>query len=200
VDNRVSLIAICGRQGSGKTTAAKHLEKVGYTRIRFADRLKKMLREGLGIPDEYIDGYKKNESCEWLCGRTARHAMVTLGTEWGRRKIHKDIWVMALYRDMKHLINYCGYRKFVIDDLRFLSEEKWLRSLKYSSDIPITVTIIKLEREGVIISDHQSEREVDKINEDWIIYNNNSIESLEQSIIDTIKRSTTKNNQLKGGN
>lgn len=59
------------------------LEKVGYTRIRFADRLKKMLREGLGIPDEYIDGYKKNESCEWLCGRTARHAMVTLGYRMG---------------------------------------------------------------------------------------------------------------------
>jgi nitrogen regulatory protein PII-like uncharacterized protein len=192
MSNYVRLIALCGRQGSGKTTAAKRIcEKFGYTRIRFADRLKKMLVDGLGIDREYIDGDRKHESVPELCGRTARHGMITLGTEWGRNNIHKDIWVMALYRDMKRLVNE-GCNKFVIDDLRFLSEEKWLNSLKYNSDIPIIITIIKLEREGAVISNHQSEREIDKIKEEWTIYNSNTLEGFHLSIDDVVKRFTNK--------
>lgn len=186
-DGMISVIALCGRQGAGKTTAALHLLHRGYFRIRFANALKKMLRDGLGISDEYIDGPKKEFPCPELCGRTARHAMITLGTEWGRRKIHRDIWVHSLFREMRKLINE-GYDKFVIDDLRFLTEEKWLRSLKVGSDIPIMVKIIKLERDGVIISDHQSEREIDKIIPDWCIYNNDSVKSLQDSIDDILQR------------
>lgn len=181
--NMIKVIAICGRRTSGKTTAAKYIvEQHRYMRMRFADRLKRMLRDGLGIPEEYIDGYKKNEPCEELCGQTARHAMMMLGTEWGRDLIHPDIWVRALYRDMKQLINYKGCRRFVIDDLRFLSEEVWLRSLSVQSDLPIEVSIIKIIRDGVEISDHQSEREVDRIKEDWEVFNNSSVDSLNRSL------------------
>lgn len=182
----IKLIAICGRRTSGKSTAADHIvENHGYYRLRFANRLKKMLRDGLGIDDEYIDGSKKNEPCEELCGQTVRHGMVTLGTEWGRNMIHSDMWVNALKRDMKNKINL-GCDKFVIDDLRFLTEEAWLRSLKINSDIPIDVMIIKIHRNGVEMSDHQSEREIDKINSDWTVYNNSTVEELYKSLYSII--------------
>lgn len=180
----IKIIALCGRRYSGKTTAAKYIvENLGYTRLRFADRLKKMLVT-LGLTEREIDGDLKGCACEVLGGQTPRHAMVTLGTEWGRNMIHPDIWVNALHRDMTAMVND-GHDKFVIDDLRFLSEEKWLKSLK-TSYIPIEVTIIKLQRQLTERSEHQSEREVDEIKEDWMVWNNLSMAELHKSLLSII--------------
>lgn len=188
--NPVQIIALCGRRGTGKTTASLHLLcEHKHFRVRFADRLKKMLRLGLGIPTEYIDGSKKNEPCKELVGQTARHAMVTLGTEWGRNMIHPDLWVNALHRDIKTRVEQ-GVRKFVIDDLRFLTEVEWLLSLRVRSEFPVNVTIIKLVRDGLEKSDHQSEREVDLIQANHKIVNNGTIDDLHNMLDGIIQYET----------
>lgn len=175
----VHIIALCGRQGSGKTTIAKHIElRHSYVRLRFADRLKRMLIYGLGVPEEYIDGDMKNEPCPELCGRTGRHAMRTLGTEWGRDMIHSQLWVNTLSRDIEGF-QRAGITKFVIDDLRFLGEVDWLHKMKSDT---VQVDIIKVERDGVAVSGHQSECEIDAIRYDWIIYNNGSKDRVYESV------------------
>lgn len=175
---KIKVILICGRKGSGKTTIAKYIEGSGYLRMRFANRLKKMLVDGLGIDPEYVDGSKKEEPCPELCGRTARHAMMTLGTEWGREMIHPDIWVNALLRGIKECVEV-GVTKFVIDDLRFLSEEAWARvTLSEIAD----VKIIKVLRDGLEKSDHQSEKETDLIKADLMILNYGSYDTLYKAL------------------
>jgi dephospho-CoA kinase len=173
----MKVIGLIGKAGSGKTTAAKYLvSKYGFTWLRFSSSLKLMLSCGLGIPDEYIDGDKKNEPCEQLCGRTVRHAMITLGTEWGRNLIHEDIWVKALERQMcEHLRE--GRDKFVIDDVRFLSEANWITKIDFGEK-----RLIKIVRGEAEIIDHVSETEQDKIVVDWHIWNNGTLESLYRSI------------------
>ena len=77
----ISVIGFVGKMKSGKTTGAKHLVYTKqYTRLRVADGLKKMLKDGLGINEEYIDGDLKNVPCEQLCGQTVRHAMITFSS------------------------------------------------------------------------------------------------------------------------
>lgn len=176
----IRLIAFVGKAGSGKTTAAKYIERIGYTRLSFSDALKKMLHEGLEIPYEYLYGEKKSESCEELCGRTARHAMVTLGTEWGRDMIHPDIWVSATSRKLGHLINM-GVSRFVIDDIRFLNEAKWVQSLNAKGIIAKIVRISRDNGNGEV-TQHRSETEQDGIIADWDIRNNSTLDSLYQSI------------------
>jgi len=86
------LIAFIGLSGCGKTTAARYFNDHGFTRLRFAEPLKRMLR-AIGLTDAQLDGDLKEQETNLLCDRTPRHAMQTLGTEWGRNQIDQDFWV-----------------------------------------------------------------------------------------------------------
>lgn len=176
---KVKVIAFVGNIGAGKTTAAKRLMYYGYDRLRLADPLKRMLTHGLGIGTEYIDGNKKGDPCEELCGRTARHAMITLGTEWGRNLIHPNLWVTLLQKELEFRIA-ADKNKFVIDDVRFLNESCWVKGLDI---IGVDAKLVRITR----ISDlekiqHQSETEMDGIQEDWLVSNNSTLESFHRSI------------------
>lgn len=174
------LIAFTGKAGSGKSTAAKYLvDSYGYTRIRFADGLKRMLIEGLGVDPRYVDGDLKEAVCPELCGRTARHAMVTLGTEWGRELIHPNIWVRALDTQMYKLISQ-GRTKFVIDDCRFLNEADFVR--RFSAGGTIRSRIIRVVRPDTDMGSHKSETEMDKIESDYILCNGTTIESMKLTL------------------
>lgn len=180
----VKIIALCGYKQSGKTTACNHIEGHAYLRLRFADRIKEILRV-LEVPDECVDGDLKEEPCEALCGKSARHAMQTLGTEWGRRLIGDDFWVNQLKIRMDYWIN-CGVTNFVIDDLRFLNEEKWLKSLVFAP-YNYDVNIIRIRRNDAgLVSNHQSETEMDQIVEDWTVFNNGTKEELYKSLDDIL--------------
>lgn len=187
----IKVIGFVGKMYSGKTTGAKYLvETQQYTRLRVADGLKKMLKDGLGIDEEYIDGNKKNEPCEELCGATCRHGMITLGTDWGRDLIHPNLWVKRLDTQMRELI-YRGHGKFVIDDIRFLNEAKWLKALNMSSMIPFDARLIKVlrkDRGEVSVEQHRSEIEQDDIIADATIYNDYTLQMYYESINDIVSR------------
>lgn len=121
------LIALAGQAGAGKTTAACHIVATypGFTRLSFADPIRDMLK-ALGLTAFDLQDHK-HQSHFLIGGHTPRFAMQTLGTEWGRRLIHPDIWVNAL----RHRIEAAwdlGYR-VVIDDCRFDNEARTIRSL-----------------------------------------------------------------------
>lgn len=180
----IVVIGFVGKMGSGKTTAAKYLvDKIGYRRLRMADSLKRMLREGLGIDPEYIDGELKNQPCPELCGRTARHAMVTLGTEWGRDLINPNIWVNAVHKQLCEYMEE-GHKNFVIDDIRFLNEAIWVRSLSNIVGQSYLIRIIRFDTENK--SGHRSETEQDGIAEDATIYNNSDVEALYDNMLGTL--------------
>lgn len=178
----IKVIAFVGKMGSGKTTAAKYVEDryaFDCVRLSFADGLKKML-EALYIPKDHLYGSRKNEPCTELCGITARHAMITLGTEWGRDMIHPDIWVNALARKMGIMVNELGVSRFVIDDVRFMNEASWVKGL---NEIGVTGKLIRIIRETEEKKiDHRSETEMDNIVEDWLINNSGDLCSLYYSI------------------
>ena len=177
-EQQIKVIAFVGKAGSGKTAAAKYLvDKYGYTRLSFSDGLKKMLLMGLNVPFEHLYGYKKNEPCPQLCEVTARHAMITLGTEWGRNLIHPRIWVRTLDLQMCKLMSK-GYKKFVIDDVRFLNEAQWVKDIHKDSVDIIKTRLLRLVRDNNNKIDHQSETEQDSIEDNGVIYNNGPFESL----------------------
>jgi hypothetical protein len=116
----MNVIALCGLAYAGKSTIADYLVRdLGYTRIKFADGLKNMLRS-LGLDEDEIEGHLKEKPCALLCGQTPRHAMVTLGTEWGRNLIHPDLWT-TIWRERVAAITNSG-GKVVVDDMRFPNE------------------------------------------------------------------------------
>lgn len=124
------ILAICGRAQSGKSTLAKLLEtEHGYEINDFADPLKGMIRtllmmQGMTETDvyEHLYGSKKEISCPEFSGRTARHAMQTLGTEW-RNLINIHLWVNVWENRIIDL------PKVVVGDMRYPHELERVKSL-----------------------------------------------------------------------
>jgi len=123
-----SVIALIGQAGSGKSEIARHLvANHNYIRIRFAQVLKDMLRT-LGLSPTEVDGYLKEEPCSLLLGKTPRHAMQTLGTEWGRDLIHPNLWTQA-WKIIAVRYMEKGYWKGVVcEDCRFMNEVETVRT------------------------------------------------------------------------
>lgn len=151
------LICFTGPAGCGKSTAADALESVGWVRVKFADPLKNMLRAfywSCGLRDEgyieaRIEGDMKEEPDPFLCGRTPRHAMQTLGTEWGRSCISENLWVNAWKEQVGQYLQ-AGV-DVVSDDCRFENEAEMVRRLGGR-----VVQIIG--RDKGVKADHASER------------------------------------------
>lgn len=121
-----SLLGITGKAGSGKSTAAQVLLDAGWTRIKFADPLKDMIR-AIGLDDRHIEGHLKEVPCELLRGKTPRHAMQTLGTEWGRECIAHDFWIAIAKRRIA--LAMAAGLNVVVDDVRFENEADVIREL-----------------------------------------------------------------------
>lgn len=159
------IIGITGRKGSGKDTAAFVFEAAGYEKLKFAGALKEMiaaLLEYQGVDEDLIfrmlEGDLKEVPTHYLGGRTPRHAMQTLGTEWGRKLMHEDLWVDVTMNAAD------GHEGVVISDVRFPNE---VAAIKDRGGV-----IYRVERPGVDRSDeHPSEALIDTLEVDETLLN-----------------------------
>jgi|TARA_B100000424_G_scaffold271708_1_gene276046 hypothetical protein len=167
------IIGICGSIGSGKTLVADYLcASHNFFKIKMASPIKDML-SAVGLTDRELEGTSKELGIDLLCGHSPRYAMQTLGTEWGRNMIGKDIWV-NLWRNKayNHLDMNCNV---VADDVRFPNEVEVIKSMGGK--------IIKLHRSSSSKSAHKSEEL--KFDADIDVDNNDSVYGL-YSKVDSI--------------
>ena len=162
------IIGICGLKGSGKSEVAKRLEiALSARRVRFASPLKDMLRV-LGLSEDEIEGRLKEAPCDKLCGKTPRHAMLTLGTEWGREMIGPNFWMDAWQRNaLSHL---AAGSNVITEDLRFPNE---LDALINAGGIVLRVT-----RPGVKAGEHESEQHAKRFSAHVECYNDGTLDQL----------------------
>jgi len=83
--------------------------------------LKDMLKV-LGLSEADVAGTPERRAQPQLLlgGKSARHALSTLGTDWGRNMITPDLWTNAVkVKIEEHLIGSPDPAPIVIDDLRF---------------------------------------------------------------------------------
>lgn len=160
------IIGLTGLATSGKgIVSARLLARHGFVVTRFADPIKRMLSAGLGLTNEQLDGFSKQEPLRQFGGCTSRHLMQTLGTDWGRRSIHSDIWVNAWRMTLPDA------DRIVVDDLRFPNEALALRDLGGA--------IWRVNRPGVMAMEHVSERAMREIAFDISIENTSTIAALQ---------------------
>jgi energy-coupling factor transporter ATP-binding protein EcfA2 len=130
------VLGITGPGGAGKSTVARALvairPRVEILHAGFA--LKAMLGGFYGAagldPVEIarrIDGDLKRTPCPLLCGRTPTEAQQTLGTEWGRDMIGRNLW-LDRWRDRAALI-MDGGGSVINDSVRFENEAATIRAL-----------------------------------------------------------------------
>lgn len=112
---------------SGKSTVASALQGHNYVTVKFAWPLKNMLRQLLAIRgasakevDRMVEGDLKEVPTPFLDGYSPRHAMQTLGTEWGRKCMGQDFWVNSAMSQVDRILE--NRVNVVMDDVRFPNE------------------------------------------------------------------------------
>ena len=165
------IIGLTGLAESGKSSLGAFLERrYGFARLPMAAPLKNMLK-AIGLTDAHVSGALKEVPCDLLQGRTPRHAMQTIGTEWGREMIGPEFWLGLWVNSAREwLASGVGV---VCDDIRFDTEAEALKA--------IGGKIVKLERIGTKQMGHASERGITPSLVDLTISNDSTLDDLFQS-------------------
>lgn len=175
------IVGITGYARSGKDTLAKSLRlRHGFHRIAFADKLKEL---ALGTdPIIYWDE---------LCNMPIHLSTLIAGLGWDRAKefpevrqylqrlgdhcrnvFGDDVWIRATFPAL-HALQDAGHH-IVYTDVRYPNEAYFIRSKGG--------LIIKVVRPGVQpANNHVTEKNVDLIQEDVLLYNNGSKTDLGRS-------------------
>ena len=170
------LIGLVGYKGSGKGEVARALEAHrDFSTVKMAGALKEMLRSLLAYQgveakmiERMIEGDLKEVPLDVLGGRTPRHAMQTLGTEWGRDFIGDGYWVKTFNRRAEQ------FRDVVCDDVRFHNEAD---AIKRRGGFLVRV----VRPDNRIDLTHQSEREIASIRCDVAIVNDKDVAHLHRA-------------------
>ncbi|HEY1248069.1 MAG TPA: hypothetical protein VGE97_03675 [Nitrososphaera sp.] len=182
------IIALTGRRGCGKSTAAAYLVKEhGFELRGFADPLKRSFAALFNIPYHSIEKWKNDPDMfaslqthtELVADMSFREALQRYGTEAHRDIFGEDFWVDQTL-PLPPVGFYAG-RKIVIHDCRFINEAYRVKQL---SGLTIGITratnIKTLHR--VPEESHVSETEMDDIPKDYVIKNDGTVRELHQSI------------------
>ena len=116
------IVAISGKRGAGKNAIADVLVKeFGFWRIGLADPMKRFLLHEEVFTKEQLFGPSENrEEVDIRWGKSARQALQTLGTEWGRG-FCETLWVQILIRDAQRIQQLEG-KNIVVTDIRYPNE------------------------------------------------------------------------------
>jgi len=183
MNNKPSIIAICGYKRSGKDTIAEYLTKnYNYNHYKITDKLRKVVQLLFNLNDNDYEKNKEINDTRW--NTTPRKIMQFIGTEVFQYKIQelipnisRNFWIKSLLSD--ELINNINNNnhKIVISDLRFIHEYENLKQLN------IPLVIIKVTNNKIKnIDNHISETEHLKIPIDYEIENNGTLQQLYDNI------------------
>ena len=176
------VIALSGRAGSGKSLASETLVQAGWKRVKFADGLKNMLRSlydtaGLTLDEieRRLEGDLKEQPDPLLKGKTPRWAMQSLGNEWGRELIHRDLWLSLAIKAVRNHMSV-GYN-VVVDDCRYVNEADAVRNI--GGSVWLVKRPVPLPK-GFVTQPHESERF--EFEPDGTIFNTGSPTDLAQNV------------------
>lgn len=171
------LIGLTGRAGAGKDSVARILaQQHGFSRMSFAEPIKRGLNTMLGIPHSVLeDPAAKEKPIDWI-GHSPRYLMQTLGTEWARHLVHPDIWIRVaaqlLAQHRKLGGNVC------VTDARFANEADWIRG--QGGEV---WHIVRPLPENVVVMSHASELGVTMhAGLDSTIHNDRGLDQLEDEV------------------
>lgn len=174
------LIGVSGKKRSGKDTFFEYANKissqrgVNFENRKFADNLKKICSI---LSGENIDVFQDHTFYNNVINSynlTVRELLQIVGTEVFRDSFDKNVWVKSLFNTYKPNQNW------IVTDVRFPNEAN---AIKKRGGI-----LIRINRDLLNDEDkHESETALDDYNNfDYIISNNDSLESYRNNIIKII--------------
>lgn len=184
----MTIIGLCGNKRAGKDSFADHLISKYKTiqKYSFAGPLKKACQIMFCLSAEQIDGTLK-ETVDKRWGLSPRQIFQTFGTDLIRNeypklvpgskveKIGSSFWVYRFQIWYENWIKENPKKVLIITDIRFPDEFEVLKNMGG--------TIIKITRPSYSINDnHISEKNISKINGDYHIINEGTLNEYQNKI------------------
>lgn len=176
------IIGLTGYAQSGKDTIANILiEKYGYTRVAFADKIREYLYESNpmvgAVAGEHVYLKDKVDREGWDEAKKSpdvRRILQTSGV--AARKVFGDNhWIIEVLKNLDLSKNY------VITDVRFINEAELIKALG--------AQLWRIKRQGVdAVNGHISEHELDDYKVDQIFTNNGTLEDIENLVSERITK------------
>lgn len=195
------LLGICGFAGSGKTTVSNMLvQNHEYNQIAFADTVKDVTSVLFGWPRDLLEGdtpesrlFRETPDKFWSARLdrivTPRWALQIMGTEAGRDAIHENIWIFCAEAKIK------DHENVIISDARFPNEIKFIREkggyvirvVRGSEPVWYETAYNHMVHDKYLMHQkypeiHTSEWAWIGTDFDYVIYNNGSIEELQEKV------------------
>jgi hypothetical protein len=121
------LIGLCGKAGCGKDTMAQYFTMdAGLQRYALAQPMKQALTAMLDVPPGMIEDRVYKETVIPWVGKSPRQLLQTLGTEWGRDLVNKDLWVNLMVHRWE-VVQSLGLPGMVVTDVRFPNEAEKIK-------------------------------------------------------------------------
>lgn len=167
------LVGMTGRAGSGKSVSAGMIP--GGVVIQLADPLYAALSTMTGIPEVLLRHREQKERpIEWL-GKSPRQMLQSLGTEWGRETVAKDIWLQLCRRRINQLREQ-GISMVVVADVRFENEAAMIR------ESGGRICHVRRPMADSADVDHTSEAGIQMADGDVLVVNDGTIEDLRRKV------------------
>tara|TARA_R110000824_G_scaffold40789_5_gene121931 strand:- start:642 stop:1238 length:597 start_codon:yes stop_codon:yes gene_type:complete len=189
----MNIIGICGRKRHGKDTVGEFLQEVGWKPIAFADPIKRICMDLYKFSYDQVYGHLKEEPDPRWDGLTPRHAMQQLGTE-VCRSVYADTWVRycldlierasvgeeVVLHDARRrgFFPYKGASQlWCVTDVRFPNEADTIRARGGQ-----VIKVVRPSLEGTQGDGHVSETNIDRIDPDFLVLNDGTLEDLWEKV------------------
>ena len=194
------IIGFTGLKQSGKDTAVAILRKeYGYSGVQsyaFAEPIYEMLGALLGELPMLGSGEGDKNAVVEPYNVTLRHMLQTLGTEWGRKCIHPDMWTLRGEEILKDTTKFVPYLSiFVFSDVRFDNEAEMIKAngghiirIRRPTIVPKARTFRERLTQvfGSEEDSHASESGVSERLVDATIDNNKTLMDFQQRVLQTV--------------
>lgn len=176
------LIGLTGAALAGKDSVGEHLRTShGFLAKAFADPLRDGLKVMLGLRDEHFAPAAKEVAIDWI-GKSPRELMQTLGTEWGREQVCRQLWVTHMARRIKKPLR--SGLNVVITDVRYVREAELIH--RHGGEI---WRIVRPAGPRTGHGEHTSEKESRRIIADYDLVNDGTLDDLWEQVDDTLSSS-----------
>ena len=176
-NHRRIIVGLAGRKRVGKDSIADILiYEYGFVSDSFAAPFRDFVSQAICC--DFADVVDKEAPIDWLGGKSRRELMQLLGTAWGRKMIHADIWINALrQRIAKYPASHTC--PLVITDIRFEDEAQAVRDMGG--------WVVHVRRPQLPYTDmHESESDLQIYKMDGIVYNDGDLPALESTVINAV--------------
>ena len=188
MSSETMLVGLMGQAQAGKDTAAKALTRLGWTRVAFADPLRRLAYRTDPIVETYHGGGTAHVRLSWLVDRLGwdqakqfpdvRRLLQRLGAEGVRDTIGTDTWIDLAKQKIR------GHHErgtpVVVTDVRFANEADAVRSLN-----GVVVSIVR-PGHSPVPSTHPSELEQASVVPDALIVNDDTPDVLQAAVLDLV--------------